>query len=479
MKIDYLIINNKKFDFNSKENLIYSRKNSKGKSSLIRLILYSLGYSVPSTKGFDFSKLNLEIQIERSNNLLKLRRKAMTIEILYDKKIKVYKLPDEYMEVLAIVFDVSEPRILDNLLGIIYFDQDKGWTLLNRGIVIGKIRFNIENLIDGLSNNNTEQIQIDINEKKNERKSFLQIRTLLALNKEQKKKSMEIDWTSLDDLQDKIRSIDMELNKRKNQITKLQSIVDENERFVDLIRDMHILVKFDNKTFPLSKKNIVGYEFNETVIIAQLAKEKKNLEKVTVEKNRLNRELNTQMQLFSNQDQIQRFNSAVNDINITQDSMDSLLIENTKEILRLKKIQKNGLSLTNQVEDIYQTVIKFSKILGIESSIDETNDFIFTQNLKRYSGAKLHLLVFGFRMAVLKVVQKEIGQFLPIIIDSPMSGEVDSDNMQKMFELLDSEFPKNQKIFASIFDYDRKWDSIIELNDLLMNSGQIIDFEKN
>lgn len=32
-----------------------------------------------------------------------------------------------------------------------YVDQDKGWTLLNRGTVIGKIKFSIEELLAGLN----------------------------------------------------------------------------------------------------------------------------------------------------------------------------------------------------------------------------------------------------------------------------------------------------------------------------------------
>jgi len=478
MKIDYLIVDDKKFNFNIQSTLIFSNENSKGKSSLVRLILYALGYAVPSTKGFEFSKLNLEIQIERNDKLIKLRRNDSTIEVINSNSLDVYKLPEESSEVLAIVFDVTEPRIVDNLLGLIYFDQDKGWTLLNRGIVIGKIRFKIEDLIGGLTDNNTKQIQLEITEKQNERKSFLQIKTLLALNKKQEMNASKMDWTSLDDLQDKVRSIDMELNKKKNQIKKLESVVNGNKNFLELIKDMHILVQVDKKTFRLSKENIVGYKFNETVAIAQLTREKRDLDTLTVEKNKLVKELNNQLKLFSNQDQIQRFNTAISNINISEDSMDSMLSKNSKEIARLKRIQKDSLNLTNQVNDIYKNVVKFSKILDIESSIDDSNDFIFTQNLKRYSGAKLHLLVFGFRLAILKVVELQLGQSFPIIIDSPMSGEVDEDNVKRMFDLLDYEFPKNQKIIASIFKYGKEWDSVITLEDMLMNAGEHVKHSK-
>ena len=51
-----------------------------------------------------------------------------------------------------------------------YIDQDKGWTLLNRGTVIGKIKFSIEELLAGLNG-------IDIDE-------LIEKKSSLELNKE-------------------------------------------------------------------------------------------------------------------------------------------------------------------------------------------------------------------------------------------------------------------------------------------------------
>ena len=45
------------------------------------------------------------------------------------------------------------PSLIDNLLGAIYIDQEKGWTLLNRGKAIAGVHFNINELpknIDGI-----------------------------------------------------------------------------------------------------------------------------------------------------------------------------------------------------------------------------------------------------------------------------------------------------------------------------------------
>ncbi len=54
-------------------------------------------------------------------------------------------------------------------------DQEKGWTLLNRGIVIGSIRFNIEELIRGLSGRDCSELIKKENRLLNERQKYNQM----------------------------------------------------------------------------------------------------------------------------------------------------------------------------------------------------------------------------------------------------------------------------------------------------------------
>lgn len=68
-------------------------------------------------------------------------------------------MPEQQEDVLEYLFKNKNTNVIENILGAIYLDQDKGWTFLNRGIVIGSIRFNIESLIAGLA-------KIDITEEK-------------------------------------------------------------------------------------------------------------------------------------------------------------------------------------------------------------------------------------------------------------------------------------------------------------------------
>lgn len=65
----------KTFSFSNKTNIIYSKKNSCGKTTLIRLLLYALGFNIPNTKNLKFDCLEINLILEHEVlGLLKLTR---------------------------------------------------------------------------------------------------------------------------------------------------------------------------------------------------------------------------------------------------------------------------------------------------------------------------------------------------------------------------------------------------------------------
>ncbi|HEM4739159.1 TPA: hypothetical protein U1063_001438, partial [Streptococcus suis] len=62
------------------------------------------------------------------------------------------RLPKDLEFILQKNFNIRNSDVLLNIIGAIYLDQDKGWTLLNRGTVIGGIKFKIDQLIQGMLN---------------------------------------------------------------------------------------------------------------------------------------------------------------------------------------------------------------------------------------------------------------------------------------------------------------------------------------
>ena len=142
LKINKLTVNDKKFDFANGNTLIYSNKNSVGKTTLIRILLYSMVYNVPSTKGLSFKKLNLKLQIDCDGNKEVIERYGNRV-VAFSNIFFMDSVRDRN-ELHSRMSGISDPQILKNILALVYFDQEKGWTLLNRGTVIGGIKFKIE-----------------------------------------------------------------------------------------------------------------------------------------------------------------------------------------------------------------------------------------------------------------------------------------------------------------------------------------------
>ena len=139
--------------FKSGFNLIFSEKNSTGKTTLMRCILYGLGYAVPGTKKFSIESCYIKIAIEKddSTQITLCRSRADSIELTEADMQYTYALPVQINELHEKIFGTNNEDIINNLLGAIYADQEKGWTLLNRGKAIAGIHFNIDELIRGLS----------------------------------------------------------------------------------------------------------------------------------------------------------------------------------------------------------------------------------------------------------------------------------------------------------------------------------------
>ena len=50
-------------EFSNNNNLIFSQANSKGKTTLLRMMLYSIGFNIPNTKLIKFEKCKVETHI--------------------------------------------------------------------------------------------------------------------------------------------------------------------------------------------------------------------------------------------------------------------------------------------------------------------------------------------------------------------------------------------------------------------------------
>lgn len=478
MIIKSLTIDGKKFDFDTQSNIISSEKNSVGKTTLIRLILFTLGYSIPSTKGMNFSKLQLTLSIETKDKSYYFERKENMLTIVDTSNNKSTVLDSNYNseEIKSYVYSISEPKILDNILAMHYFDQEKGWTLLNRGIAIGSIKFSIESFLEGLDDTSKlSELNETLRTLKKEQHSYKQIQSILKSKEESEDNDDNIDWTSIDQLQNELRSLKMEIKKVQNSLNRLIKIRSNNDKLISLIEEMDVRIRTkDGLEESVTKANIIGFSSNQEFITARIAREKKVLSDLSKKNEHLIREFNSKSSLVDVNSQLNRFNSAVSNLHIPSSDLDSILKDYSKRLKNVRMQIKKILSKSQIVDKLYDRIIAYAKILGVDDMIDRNSDFIFTSNLKRYSGANLHLLVFAYRLALLKEVQIKYDQTYPIILDSPFSGELDFKNFSYMMELIDQEFPSNQLIVATIYDVDEyyNWSRKITIHSQLLESNR-------
>lgn len=133
-------------------------------------------------------------------------------------------------------------------------------------------------------------------------------------------------------------------------------------------------------------------------------------------------------------------------------SADGLSSYNSEKFLKLR----NDFNHRKNLEYNYYVNIasKYFKEFDVEKFTDNNENYLFTHDLKSLSGAVLHLTVFSFRLAYIKAIEQATNISLPIVIDSPSGKEVKKENVEKMMNILERDFPHNQVIIASIFQYD-------------------------
>ncbi len=135
-------------------------------------------------------------------------------------------------QLLSAIFGIEEILVLNNLLAVFYIDQEKGWTMLNIGKIIGNIRFNIEEYIAGLSGKDICSYEVT----KDNLINYNNNQELLEL----KRKNLKIE---LEEINIELKKIEKEIIE-KNILFFLEYILDNLE---NQIADMNIYINSVDK----------------------------------------------------------------------------------------------------------------------------------------------------------------------------------------------------------------------------------------
>ena len=455
------------YEFDNQNNLIYSKENSKGKTTLIRFILYSLGYQIPATEGIgDFSKFTFSLSLIINQKNIILTRKDTEIILECDGNKTSYNLPLQEKQLLSEIFGIEEILVLNNLLAVFYIDQEKGWTMLNRGKIIGNIRFNIEEYIAGLSGKDIcsyiEEKQI-INE---ELKKYRYFKNVADINEEyteynNKNKYEELNFNELLQKQKEYSIKKRNLTQKISAITK--SIID-NKNFVNLICDFGVMIIHNGEEIEVTQDNLINYNNNQELLELKRKNLKIELEEINIELKKIEKEITEKNTLFSLE--------SILDMNIDINSVDKIINQLNNKRKKINKKIKDELSFNNQqLIDFYDIINKYAIELGIKEYIkNDTPSFVLTNKLKGFSGRVLAQMAYVFKLAYLKSIDNKYGIKLPIIIDSPRTNELSETSTEDMMKILKRDFSDHQIILASIYKIDVLKCNIVDLNNGLMRN---------
>jgi len=250
----------RKIIFAEDVNLIHSIKNSRGKTTLLRFMLYALGYNIPNTKKIKFNNCEVELLIycETSGIISLLRCSDIAVEVTMGSEKQTFVLPEQQNELHKIIFGTENVDILRNLLGAFYVDQEKGWTLLNRGVVIGSIHFSIEELIRGLSGRDCSEL---IQKEARLSRELTKYRQMFSIA--QYRETLEAGEIVTDSYEEEsdiaINQLLLHQKRLKAELRRIDGTLANNKRFKQFVADMKLLVQSpDGLIFPVTENNIVG-----------------------------------------------------------------------------------------------------------------------------------------------------------------------------------------------------------------------------
>lgn len=448
------------FNFSNGNNLIHSNDNSRGKTTLLRLILYCMGYNIPSTKKMKFEKCSVSAEIisDGGQDILLSRNSLDYLTMCVDNTKTTICLPDQHNIVLQKIYSTDNTIILSNLLGSFYLDQEKGWTLLNRGIVIGSIRFSIEELIQGLSNRDCSSLKEQERRVSLELEKYKHISNVVKYRDTLNKDSGSLISNSLnEEIDTMVEQKRIEIGILKKELSRIDRVLSNNKQIRSYIDEMRLVVNLPSgEKFVLTSERLIGLNDSVELLVAKRKIKTMEYNNLCLELDNLIRNQNEAQEcyLFSTESISDAFDEMIQKFPYGYVKIERIKNKLNEQVRDIRKQISEQLRFNNDVvTSLYTTISNYAEELGIADYISQHPNYIFTSDLKSLSGAVLHKTVFAFRLACIIEIRNRLNICLPIILDSPTGKEVDHSNIELMIQILNRDFKNHQIIIASIFNY--------------------------
>lgn len=452
----------KLFEFDASRNYIFSTYNGTGKSTLVRFILYGLCFDIPATRKVKFTDYVVTTTLDIGGKDVKIIRDSTSIHI----EDNTFVLPQDAHLLHSYLFGITNTNLLNNLLGTIYFDQEKGWTLLNRGTVIGKNKFHIEEFLQGLKGSD-ELLQLEATlEKKNQVLEKYKSMKAVALYKDKLANTsgvievhQDIDKPSRrTELEKDKLGLLLEKEKLEKEISEYKDIIKGNKSFLAWLERYRIHVKCEcGQIVEVSKNTLEDYNDNEELNRLEIKRREIQLQdikkKIAKIENEIDEDHEIHSQLFTPESIAELYDKRVVELPVETEIIEKSIGQLNKEIKELKeKINLESQKNNDWLIKLNQKILHYSKMLKVDGYIDTENPCVFT-DIKSLSGAIYHKLVFSYRLSYNLILSEQMGYNLPLFIDSPAGREVESSAVKEMISILKRDFSAHQLFIASIHDF--------------------------
>lgn len=464
--------------FSEIANIIYSQKNTAGKTTFLRTIFYAFGYPIPSTKGIKFDDMEFWLTIESNGKQYMLYRYNTYLSLDDGQEQLDYSLPTDFYEIHAKLTGCNNKDILDNLIGASYMDQEKGWTLLNRGKVIGNISFNIESLVRGLGGKECDDELRQLEAVKRQLKKYEYMHSVAEYQKAIHEEGEDIEYDDPDEvINRRLEVLRAEREPVLDELKQIKSILRKNKVLAEYIADMKLTVQSSSgEEIPVTRDTLVGFTDNNELLTARREMLTSELDDIDRKITALEKQKGKEEQLFKVQTIIEAFDSDIKKISVDAIATQRIIIQLKRE---RQKLQERIRSMTKQnngvVLELHNCISTYAQELDVsETYVSPNKDYIFTNDLKSLSGTILHKIVFSFKLAYIKLIKEKTGIVLPIVLDSPSGREVEHSTVESMLKIIQRDFSEHQLIVASIHDYNLNDKKIIVFKDKLFSPTDLM-----
>lgn len=467
IQITYTNMGSETYTFSPQSNLITSNgHNTRGKTSLIRFIIWGLGFNVALTNQFKmtaYSETNIEL---KESNYKNIKRRGNNITLHSNNSSSKYTLPNDETDVLGLLFPNIPIEVLKQLLGFMYFDQDGGYRAWNRNIVTQRFssdrayKISIEALLASLENINYKEYISKRHSLQNAKKQTSSFTKLISTI-ESENSSLSIANTNISDeirnLNEKISIKKMELNRiidKKNIYTT--NLKDQNN-FDNLLKKLSIKIKINSDIIDVNSENIIHDKHLKTKLL-EFERHYNNLEQ------KLNQELkglidqrnvlistnesDNNISLFEKDNSFKQLQRLISASGIVYEDSYSATEELSSAYKKNESEFHQKLKMGNSYSKIWNSIISLANDIGLHSEINNHNNELLINKINE-SGAKRSLVVMIYRLGILRYLYKEYDILPPLILDSPASSEMDQDNLSMLISMILTKFPEFQIIIAT------------------------------